>query len=85
MVERNPRLVPVVRKGTIEMSFDKHYEKLYELRDNPTTPYWLADLIDVIGNKDPVDVWVGLRAVLSIYDEQIAEIQEIGEDMGLDS
>ena len=62
-----------------------HYQKLNELRDDPTTPYWLARMIHETNDHDPVDVWVGLKAVLSIYDDHMAHMQEIVEDMGLDS
>ena len=63
----------------------KHYLRLQELRDDPTTPYWLACMIHETNDHDPVDVWVGLKAVLSIYDDHMAEMQRAVEDMGLDS
>jgi hypothetical protein len=63
----------------------KHYQKLNALRDNETTPYWLASLIEATNDKDPVDVWAGLRAVMAIYDDHMADMQEAVEVSGLDS
>lgn len=62
-----------------------HYQKLNELRDDPTTPYWLARMIHESSDHDPVDVWVALKAVVSIYDDHMAHMQEIVENWGLDS
>ena len=62
-----------------------HYLKLHELRDDPTTPYWLSRMIHETNDHDPVDVWVGLKAVVAIYDDHMAHMQEIVENWGLDS
>ena len=75
----------VLTSDPVRRCHDKHRQRLDDLMVDRTTPYWLKRLITDTYDHDPVDVWVGLRAVMATYDALMADMQEAVEVLGLDS